>query len=76
MSQELETNGKLAVVSCIHGNLPALRAVLEDISKRGIKNLISLGDSIGYGPEPEETVTLLRERQVFSIQGCKEYFQV
>ena len=70
MEKKLENKGKLAVISCTHGNLPALKAVLDDINAKGIKKVIHLGDSVGYGPEPEETVALLRERQIASIQGC------
>ena len=48
----------------------ALQAVLNDISKRQIPMLLHLGDSVGYGPEPEETVIVLQEERVRSIQGC------
>ena len=70
MEKVYEASGKLAVISCTHGNIPALEAVLEDIAARGIKRLIHLGDSVGYGPEPEALVSLLQERKISSIQGC------
>ena len=59
----LETKGKLAVISCTHGNLPALQAVLNDIEAKGIEKIIHLGDSVGYGPQPEETVTFKKLNQ-------------
>ena len=51
-----------AIISDIHGNLPALQAVLADIDKQNIKRILCLGDIIGYGPNPIECVDLVRER--------------
>jgi len=51
-----------AVISDIHANAPALRAVLADIDRRGITTIVSLGDIVGYGPDPLECVDLVRER--------------
>ena len=45
---------KRALISDIHGNLEALRVVLEDIRKQGISDIYCLGDVIGYGPNPCE----------------------
>lgn len=63
---------RLAVVSDIHGNLEAFREILTDIDSSHIDQVICLGDSIGYGPEPEAVVTLLRERRIPSIMGNHE----
>ncbi len=46
-----------AVLSDIHGNLEALEAVFADIRKRGIEEVVFLGDTIGYGPNPLECMT-------------------
>ena len=70
MNETPQKDHILAAISCTHGNLPALTAVLEDLADRGIKQAIHLGDSVGYGPNPEETVQLLRDRDIRSIQGC------
>ena len=43
-----------AIVSDIHGNLVALRAVLADIEEQKIDEIVCLGDVIGYGPRPRE----------------------
>ena len=43
-----------AVLSDIHGNIEALEAVLADIESKGIKEIVCLGDIIGYGPDPRE----------------------
>lgn len=45
---------KLALVSDVHSNVEALRAVLDDISDQGISTIYCLGDVIGYGPNPRE----------------------
>ncbi len=43
-----------AIVSDIHGNLVALRAVLADIEEQTVDEIVCLGDVIGYGPKPRE----------------------
>jgi diadenosine tetraphosphatase ApaH/serine/threonine PP2A family protein phosphatase len=45
-----------AVLSCIHGNLEALDAVLADIAKHPISKIICLGDLVGYGPNSVECI--------------------
>ena len=59
----------IAVVSDVHGNLPALEAVLADCEKQGIERIWNLGDFVGYVPFPNETIDLLRERCEESIIG-------
>lgn len=60
---------KIAVISDIHGNLPALEAVLDDIRSRGIRRIICLGDLVGKGPEPVEVVRKIRETCETVVQG-------
>ena len=48
---------KYAIVSDIHANLQAWRAVWADISAQGVDEVICLGDIIGYGPRPAETLS-------------------
>ena len=45
---------RVAVVSDIHGNLHALRAVLDAVAAEGVDALWCLGDVVGYGPRPNE----------------------
>jgi putative phosphoesterase len=61
--------GRFAVFSDVHGNLPALEAVLADIDGRGILTVICLGDLVGYGPFPNEVAQLIRERGIPTIMG-------
>ena len=53
-----------AVISDIHSNLEALQAVLADIEKRGISEIICLGDIVGYGPNPKECIDLAKRFKV------------
>ena len=54
----------IAVVSDIHANLAAWVAVKQDILSRGISEIYSLGDLVGYGPEPMEIIDEAMEFQV------------
>jgi diadenosine tetraphosphatase ApaH/serine/threonine PP2A family protein phosphatase len=50
-----------AIISDVHGNLEALRAVLHDIRAQGADEIVCLGDVVGYGPNPVECVSLVRK---------------
>ncbi|HEX7022049.1 MAG TPA: metallophosphoesterase family protein [Trueperaceae bacterium] len=52
---------KIAVISDIHGNLPALEATLADIRRRGIETIYCLGDLVGKGPQSAAAVDMCRE---------------
>lgn len=63
---------KVAVISDIHGNVFALKAVLEDIKKRGVDSIVNLGD-IFYGPiAPRATYDLLQQYEIVTIQGNQD----
>jgi predicted phosphodiesterase len=53
-----------ALISDIHSNLEAFRAVLSDIAARGASEIHCLGDIVGYGPNPKECIDLARRCQV------------
>lgn len=63
---------RLAILSDIHGNYRALEAVLGDIEQQHIDTAITLGDNIGYGPEPEQVVFELIKRGISSVMGNHE----
>lgn len=60
---------KIAVFSDIHGNLPALQAVMRDLDERGIEHRYSLGDLVGYGTFPNEVIQLIREHKIPTVMG-------
>ena len=51
----------MALLSDVHGNLPAFQAVLADIEKEGVDARWCLGDLVGYGAQPDECVALAKE---------------
>ncbi len=63
---------KLAVIADVHGNYEALQTVLTDIESFRVDAIVSLGDNIGYGPEPELVVRRLRELNIPSVMGNHE----
>ncbi|MDM5189039.1 metallophosphoesterase family protein [Bacillus sp. DX4.1] len=60
---------KIAVISDIHGNIPALEAVFEDIKLRGIERIICLGDLVGKGPHSSKVVELICEKCEHVVMG-------
>jgi predicted phosphodiesterase len=62
---------RFAVISDVQGNLDAVRAVLDDLDRypRRIDRIISAGDAIGLGPQPNEVLDLFHERDIESIRG-------
>jgi predicted phosphodiesterase len=61
---------RYALLSDIHANLPALRAVIADIDQRAdVDAIYHLGDLTGYAPWPNDVVSLLREREIPGIAG-------
>lgn len=62
----------VAFIADIHGNLEALTAVLADIDAAGIDRIVSLGDNVGYGADPEAVVLRLRQRAIPSLLGNHE----
>jgi putative phosphoesterase len=59
---------RLAILSDVHGNLPALETVLDDVRQHGVDGLLVAGDLVG-GPQPNETTTLLRALDAQMIRG-------
>jgi len=58
---------RLGVISDVHGNLPALEAVLDDMP--AVDLLVCAGDVVGYNPWPAECVERVRGRDVPTVQG-------
>ena len=60
---------RLAVISDIHANLYALEAVLEEIDHDPPDEIWCLGDTVGYGPRPNECCELVRDRCTQTLVG-------
>lgn len=64
---------RTALISDIHSNLSALETVLADIDSRGVDRILSLGDIVGYGPDPKECVDLVAKRCEWSLMGNHDF---
>jgi putative phosphoesterase len=64
---------RVAVITDIHANLPALEAVLEAIERMDVDEVYCGGDLVGYGPHPNEVCRLIEERGIPTIYGNYDY---
>jgi putative phosphoesterase len=62
----------LGVISDVHANVVALEAVLDALKKHGAETIVCLGDVVGYGPSPNETIDLLRQERVLCTLGAAD----
>ena len=60
---------RITIFGDIHGNLPALQAVLFDIEAHDLTPLYCLGDLVGYGTFPNEVIACIRERNIPTVMG-------
>lgn len=60
---------QIALISDIHGNIPALEATLADIRRRGIETIFCLGDLVGKGPHGEEVIDRCRQLCAGTVKG-------
>lgn len=67
---------RIAVLSDIHGNTPALKAIIESIKENNIDRIIYLGDVIGIGPEPDKCLDLIIENNFEMVLGNHELYYV
>ena len=64
---------RVAVITDIHANLPALQAALARIDELGIERIFCGGDLVGYGPHPNEVCALIADRGIPTIYGNYDY---
>ncbi len=62
----------IGIISDVHSNYIALEAVLEALKQRGAETIVCLGDVVGYGPTPNETIALLRREGVLCTLGAAD----
>jgi len=63
-----DRHARVAALYDIHGNLPALEAVLADVDALVVDTIVVGGD-VASGPMPVETLDALRERNAFFVRG-------
>ncbi len=68
------TGREIAVFADCHSMYEPTLAILESIRRNGIKEIYSLGDNVGLGPNPTEVMDLLEEYGVQSVAGNAEYY--
>lgn len=69
---EVDFSRPFAVLADVHANIEALTVVGEWLEQRGVSGAIVLGDLIGYGASPQETVDFVRERGWPAVRGNHE----
>ena len=67
---------RIAIFSDIHGNYNALSKILKDIKKRGIEDIICLGDTICNGPNSKECLNLIIDNNVNMVLGNYELYVI
>ena len=60
---------RLAVISDVHGNALALRAVLRALEQESVTEIICLGDLVGYNAQPREVIQMIRDHGILSVHG-------
>ena len=68
---------RYVVISDIHANLAAFKAVLRDAELRGgFDEIWCMGDVVGYGPEPHECIELLKQHRHICVAGNHDWAAV
>lgn len=60
---------KIAVMSDIHANILALKAVLSDIEQQQVDMIYCVGDLVGYAPYPNEVIDLIKKKNIPTVMG-------
>ncbi len=67
--EPLSACSRIAVIADVHGNLPALKAVLADMRAFDVDGVVCLGDVANAGPEPAEAIARLRRLAAPTVLG-------
>jgi predicted phosphodiesterase len=65
---------RLGVLSDIHGNLPALEAVIDDMAAFAVDHVVVAGDSVNWGPFSRQVMEMITRNQWAVIRGNNEYY--
>ncbi len=64
---------RIGIISDIHSNREALEAVLQDIGLQKVEKVWCLGDIVGYGPDPNECINLVRSNIMICVAGNHDH---
>jgi len=64
----------IATISDVHGNIAALKSVLAEIDRMGVRQIVCLGDVAGYYSEVNDCVEALRARGIVNLMGNHDYY--
>lgn len=70
------TGRKVAILTDVHSLLEPLNAIIEDVRKKGITEVYSLGDNIGTGPNPSEVLNTIESNGIITINGNSEDYVI
>lgn len=65
---------RIAILSDVHSNLPALEAVLADIERVGADARYMLGDLVGYAPWPNQVIERLQAERIPTVMGKRPWW--
>ena len=71
---EIYTGRRIGIFTDSHALYEPTKAILQDMQREGITEIYSLGDNIGFGPNPKEVLELIEKYQVKSVMGNQEYY--
>lgn len=65
---------RFAVISDIHSNFEALKAVYKVLKKKHVDYTVCLGDVVGYGAKPKECIDFVREHNIITVKGNHDHY--
>ena len=60
---------KLGIISDVHSNYDALKAVLRELNREGVNRIINAGDNVGYSAFPNECIELFKAEGIEGVMG-------
>ena len=64
---------RFGLLADIHANVVALDAVLAELDRQGVEQILVLGDVVGYGPHPQACIERLAQRRCLVVQGNHDF---
>jgi putative phosphoesterase len=60
---------KLGIISDVHSNYEALKAVLRELNREGVNRIMNAGDNVGYSAFPNECIELFKAEGIEGVMG-------